>query len=384
MKKTVSALLALILAFVFIQYIHAQEASTDAKKSDVENKIQEYQKKLSELGDQKRSLSAQIQYMDTQTNLTELKIKSTETKIKNLQNEIGLLTTRIDGLDESLNQVSKLLIESVVAGYKEKPMTIFDLILDSKNATDLIKKVKYYQIAQTNNQNILIHVQEAKLNFEEQKTLREKKKVELDELEKQLIAQQEELKVQIAEKEALLVDTQSDEKKYQQLLQQAMAEFTAIQRAVASGAKVGAVKKGDPIALVGNSGAPYCSNGPHLHFEVRVGNSWVNAENYLASKGVENHQDGATTLGNGSWDWPLADPIVVEQRYGKTPWSWRYNYSGGIHTGIDMWSRSGDIIRAPADGTLFTSSEACGPATINIKYIEHPDGPVSFYLHVQS
>lgn len=356
---------------------------TDSAKSNVENKIQEYQKKISELGDQKRSLSAQIQYMEAQTNIAELKIQSTETKIKTMQNEIGLLSSRIDGLDNSLDKVSKLLIESVVAGYKEKPMTFMDLLLDSKNAGDLIKKVKYYQIAQNNNQNILVHVQEAKLNFEEQKSLREKKKIELDALEKQLIAQKEELKVQTDEKESLLADTQSDEKKYQQLLQQAMAEFSAVQRAVASGSKVGPVKKGDPIALVGNSGAPYCSNGPHLHFEVRINNSWVNAENYLSSKSIVNHQDGNGTLGNGSWDWPLAEPIVVEQRYGKTPWSWRYNYSGGVHTGIDMWSQSSDIIRAPADGTLYSSTEPCGPATINIKYIDHGNGPVSFYLHVQ-
>ncbi len=376
-------LLILVLACMICIGNTSAEETADDKKNAVESKIQEYQKKISELGDQKKSLSAQIQYMDTQTNLTELKIISTETKIKTLQNEIGLLSSRIDGLDNSLNKISQLLIESVVAGYKERPMTFLDLVLDSKNAGDLIKRVKYYQIAQNNNQNILVHVQEAKLNFEEQKSLREKKKVELDALEQQLIAQKEELNIQIAEKEALLADTQSDEKKYQQLLQQAMAEFSAIQRAVASGAKVGPIKKGDPIALVGNSGAPYCSSGPHLHFEVRINNSWVNAENYLSSKGIDNRQDGNGTLGSGSWDWPLSDPIVVEQRYGKTPWSWRYNYSGGVHTGIDMWSKSGDIIRAPADGTLFTTSEACGPATINIKFIEHSDGPVSFYLHVQ-
>ncbi len=376
-------ILAVFFSIIFSsRLLIAEDIATDQKKSDMENKIQEYQKKLSELGDQKRSLSSQIQYMDTQTNLTELKIQNTEAKVKSLQNEITLLTSRIDGLDESLDQVSKLLIETVVAGYKEKPMTFFDLLLDSNNAGDLIKKVKYYQIAQDNNQKILVHVQEAKLNFEEQKSLREKKKVELDALEKQLIQQKEELTVQKSEKQALLADTQSDEKKYQQLLQQALAEFSAVQKALVSGSKVGPVKKGEPIALVGNSGAPYCSTGAHLHFEVRINNSWVNAENYLATKNVQNNQDGAP-IGSGSWDWPLADPIVVEQRYGKTPWSWRYGYSGGIHTGIDMWSHSGEIIRAPADGVLYSSSEPCGAATINIKYIDHGNNLMSFYLHVQ-
>ncbi len=381
MKKYLS-ILFIVSVLIFSTIARAAD-STDEKKTEIESKIQEYQKKVTDLGAQKRSLSSQIQYMDIQTNLTELKIQSTETKVTTLQHEISILTSRIDGLDNSLDKVSKLLLESVVANYKEKSMTFFDLLLDSNNARDLVKKVKYYQIARDNDQKILLQVQEAKLNFEEQKSLREKKKVELDELEKQLRAQQEELKTQKAEKESLLADTQSDEKKYQQLLQQAMAEFSAIQRAVASGSKVGPVKKGDPIALVGNSGAPYCSSGPHLHFEVRTNGAWVNSENYLSSKSVENHQDGAGQIGSGSWDWPLVDPVVVEQRYGKTPWSWRYSYSGGIHTGVDMWSRSGDIIRAPSDGTLYSSTEPCGPVNINIKYIDHGGGLVSFYLHVQ-
>ena len=321
--------------------------------------------------------------MDTQIYLTGLKIQNTEERVKKIQQEIGVLTGRIDGLDDSLSKVSKLLIETVVAGYKEKPLSFFDILLNSGNIGELMNKFKYVKVAEENNQKMLIHIQEAKLNFEEQKTLREKKKIELDELEKQLQVQKISLDVQKDEKEILLTETQSDEKKYQQLLSQALAEYSAIQKAIVSGAKVGPVKKGDPIALVGNSGAPYCSTGAHLHFEVRNNNAWVNAENYLKPHGVSNHQDGNGTIGSGSWDWPIQDPIILEQRYGKTPWSWRYRYSGGIHTGIDMWSQTSDVIRAPADGILYSSAEKCGSATINIKYIDHGDGLMSFYLHVQ-
>ena len=369
--------------FVLSNSINAEEATPSAATSGIEDKIHEYQKKLNELGNQKKSLGAQIQFMDTQISLTGLKIQNTEDRVKKIQEEIVVLGSRIEGLDESLGKVSKLLIETVVAGYKEKPETFFDILLDSDNIGEMMNKFKYVKVAEENNQKMLVHIQEAKLNFEEQKALREKKKVELDELQKQLEVQKNELKVNKDEKEVLLKETQNDEKKYQQLLSQAMAEYSAVQKALVSGAKVGPVKKGEPIALVGNSGSPYCSTGAHLHFEVRQNGTWVNAENFLTSHGVTNHQDGQNTLGSGSWDWPLQDPIAVEQRYGKTPWSWRYKYSGGIHTGVDMWSRSSDVIRAPADGTLYSSSEKCGPATINIKYIDHGSGVVSFYLHVQ-
>ena|SRR3989338_6901345 len=379
MTKKLASLLLLLLFLLTVTSAVAQQSSGDLTK-----KIEEYQRKLKELSVQKNTLSSQIQYMNTLINLTTLKIQDTEEKVNKTQKEIELLTSRIEGLDGSLNYLTKLLVKKVIAGYKNHSFSLLQVIMDTSNASDLLSKYKYIKIAQENNQKLLVQVQETKLNFEEQKKIRQIKKEELDLLEKQLIDQKNDLNYQKVQKEKLLADTQNDETKYQQLLSQAIAEFNAIQKAIATGAKIGSVKKGDPIALVGNSGAPYCSTGSHLHFEVRKNNSWINAEEYLSSKQIDNNQDGGTiSLGSGSWDWPISDPIVLEQRYGKTPYSWRYSYSGGIHTGIDMWSRSSEVIRAPADGTLYTSSQNCSGATINIKYIDHGDGILSFYLHVQ-
>lgn len=383
MLKKIIFLLVITVFFVIAQNIYGQQNAGEVAK-----KIEEYQRRLNELTQQRDTLSSQIQYMTLQINLTTLKIQETEQKIITTQNEIEILTSRIKGLDTALNHLSKLLLKKVVEGYKNRPASFFDMLFDSQNASDFISRIKYLKTAQENNQKLLVQVQETKLNFEEQKSLREIKKTDLDLLERQLEDQKSELDYQKSQKQVLLTETRNDEAKYQQLLQQALAEFNAIQKAIVTGSKIGPVKKGDPIALVGNSGAPYCSSGPHLHFEVRTNNgasgSWINAENYLTSKTVENNQDGGTvSIGTGGWDWPISDPIVLEQRYGNTPYSWRYTYSGGIHTGIDIWSRDSQVIRAPADGTLYTSAQNCSGAVINIKYIDHGDGLLSFYLHVQ-
>ncbi|MBI2641569.1 hypothetical protein HYW87_03180, partial [Candidatus Roizmanbacteria bacterium] len=185
--------IALILLFTLFLSFNSSSLFAQDTKSDLEKKIKEYERKISELRQQKNTLSAQIQYMDSQINLTALKIEDTERKIVSTQKEIELLTTRIEGLDNSLNYLSKLLLNRVVEGYKHQSVSLFGLILDSDNANDFINRYKYLKNAQENNQKLLVQVQATKLNFEEQKEIREVKKEELDALEKQLIAQKDEL-----------------------------------------------------------------------------------------------------------------------------------------------------------------------------------------------
>lgn len=382
MRKRI--ILIVLLLFLLLFPLHEVISLECEQISDKGQKVSCLEQKLRDLSQAANTLNSEIDLMDTQISLTTSRIQQTEQQIEITTKEIDILGSRIEGLDTSLNYLSKSLVERITQGYKQRSVSLFTILFDSNSATNLFYHIKYLKTAQDNNQKILVQVQEAKLNFEEQKKLREEKKVELDELEKQLNAQKNSLNYQKSQKELILRDTQNDNTRYRILLQQAQSEFNAIQQAIITGSKVGPVKKGDPIALIGNSGAPNCSTGAHLHFEVRQNNSWVNAENYLTPRTVEDRQNNSnSTIGNGSWDWPIQDPIVLEQHYGNTPWSWRYKYSGGIHTGIDIWSRSSDVIRAPADGILYTSSQNCSGPIINIKYIEHNDGLVSFYLHVQ-
>ena len=259
------------------------------------------------------------------------------------------------------------------------------LLLSSTNFSDLLSRAKYLQRVQLNDQQEMTRIQNTKIDLTDRKQKREEKKLTQEQLKRDLEIQNNQLAANLKAKNALLEQTKNDEATYQNLLQQALAEKEALEAALVNGEKVGPVKAGDAIALMGNTGYPACSTGTHLHFEIRKNNQWVNPGDYLKSKSTADQQDGGTSsIGSGNWDWPLEGDLILTQHYGQTPYSWRYAYSGGIHTGIDLYSNSSSIIRAPKDGTLYSSSQNCGGSSvIKIKYIEHGDGIVSFYLHVQ-
>lgn len=196
-----------------------------ADSTELEKKIKEYEQKLVDIRQQKNTLSSQIQEMDTQIYLTGLTIQRSEQKIIDTQNEIEKLGSKIENLDSSLNDLSKKLLLRIVDSYKTQQMSLFELLLDAKTIADLTNKIKYQKTTQNNNQRLLVQVQGAKVNYEEQKSLREQKKIELDQLVVSLNVQKEALKTQQVQKEKLLADTKNDETTYQSLLAQAQAQL---------------------------------------------------------------------------------------------------------------------------------------------------------------
>ncbi len=382
MKKIVNVVLIFCLVFTSLtSSIHAQDST-----GDLEKQIEELKKKLETAQTQERTLSAEISSMTDKIKLTTLEISETKVKIVNLTVEIADLGTKIFNLDTTLSKLSQLLIQRVIATYKQQRIPKIMLLLSAHGLTDAIYRLKYLQKAQEHDRQVLVEVQLAKVDFSEKKDLREFKKHQLEELKKQLEIQITKLDQQRRSKETLLNETKNNEATYQSLLQQALAEKQAIDAALINGDRVGPVKAGDPIALVGNTGAPACSTGAHLHFEVRRNNQWINPADFIKSKSITDNQNNGViaTVGSGNWDWPLTGDVTITQYYGVTPWSYRYQYSGGIHTGIDMYSNSSTVIRAPKDGVLYSASQNCGGTSIiKIKYIDHGDGLVSLYLHVQ-
>jgi peptidoglycan hydrolase CwlO-like protein len=353
--------------------------------------------KIQELQGQQKTLAEAISYLDSRIRLTKTQIEQTENELEILQKEIATLNVKIERLDVDLTDVSKVLISRVGATYKRSRTPPFFVFFSSGGFSDFYGRIKYLQLAQINDRQVLMQLQETRDIHQQQKDLKQKKQEEMTKLQEQLAQQRTALNQQKVSKEELLQQTQNDEQKYQQLLAASRAELEAIQAIIAgkgTETEAGHVKAGDKIASIIQGGS--CnSSGTHLHFMVSESGVIKNPFGYLKTidyincsgpGGYNECNPGDPFNPTGSWDWPISPPVRFSQGFGDT-WAVHNTWVGQIysfHNGIDINSESSSTVKAIKDGDLFKGSySGSGGCSLRYVRVHHDEGNVdTYYLHV--
>ena len=379
MVRKVIVVVFLALFFVITPFSLAQNSDS---LQTIQNKIREYEEQIRRLNLQSTTLFNQIAQYDAQIKLTTLRIEEIGARI-------DLIAGRIDGLKDSVESLSAVHTQRVVEEYKyyrvDTPLLFF---IFNGDLSAVLKHYTYLRRIQNEDAVILSRLTAAKDNYENQKKEQEK-------LFEQLKLQEASLANQKKAKANLLTITKNDEKRYQNLLASARAEYEAIQ-AIVSGrgteTEVGDVSEGATIASI-IQGSSCNSSGSHLHFIVGANGQVKNPFEYLSSGvGVENcsgsscgSSDGDAFNPSGSWRWPISATIKFMQGYGST-WAVRNSWVGRIynfHNGIDI--NSGDsTVRAVKAGKLYRGSYG-GSAGCRLRYVrvDHADSDLeTYYLHV--
>lgn len=368
-KSFLVFLFGLVFSFSFFHEVRAD------RLDDLRQQIEQYTKQLDQLQQQASTLANQISQFNAQIALTELKIDQT-------QEQILLLGGRIDQLTDSLSDLSMAFSRRAIETYRMSRSSRLGLILlTSDSVNEAVSKFYYLKRIQAADQDLLSRLQHAQTTYESQKG-------ELEELDKVLGVQKEQLDNQKLAKSRLLSVTKNDEKKFQELLAAARAEFEAIQAIIAGKGdevEVGGISAGDRIASIIPT-ASACSSGGHLHFEVAKGGYNENPANYLSAKSViwDNKPDGEFSF-NGPWPWPINDPVRITQGYGMTYFAAQLRYYGGSpHTGIDMVNESKDwTVKSVKPGILYRGAIGCGGGTLRYVRVKHNDDNIdTYYLHV--
>lgn len=376
MKKTkiLKAFISSLVIFATISSLflgNARNASAD-RLQEIQQQIEEYRNEIKRLNAQANTLKNQISQFNAQINLTQLKIEETEERIRLLGGRIDLLEVSLQSLTEAFSSRANETYKMARLG---DPLV---LLVTSKNLSEAVTRFHYLQRIQEADRELLVKLQDAQDTYVAEKD-------DQEELQEQLQGQQRVLGAQKEAKAELLEITRNDEKRYQELLAKARAELEAIQSILVGKGdetEVGRISAGESIASI-IPGVSTCSTGAHLHFEVVKDGGHQNPANYLSPKTVEwdNGPDPEFSF-NGSWPWPLNDPIRITQGYGMTYYAGQLNYYGGSpHTGLDMVNDDYGV-KAVQPGVLYRGAIGCGGGTLRYVRVKQDDGLNTYYLHV--
>jgi peptidoglycan hydrolase CwlO-like protein len=407
--RIIPVLLVTLLLLKLVTHIISAEEEVnpdEIKKEyeDVHAEIERLQQQISIVQSQERTLSNQILQFNSQIQVTTLQVAETRKQIELLTSEISILQANIDGLEISLEKVSNLIVDRAVRTYQRGAVTPLKLLVVSEGFDLFVTRYAYLSYLQNYDKQILLQLQQNQDTINDRKKELEIKQQEVEKKKKQLETLKAQLDGQKRAKEALLEVTKNDEARYRKLLEAAQSRESELARLIFRDGKVGysmaifgltkrgSVSKGERIGTMGNSGYPRCSSAAHLHMEViekgtvgqaEVVGELINPFAYLKNRNISYFKSDnnleVRSLGAGSWDWPLNEPVIT-QDFGKTPWSSRY--LSGFHTGIDMVDYNDRSVRAPASGTLYYAKIACGNA-INVGVIDHGGGIISQFLHLE-
>jgi len=200
------------------------------KKTCLENKLATVQ-------EQKTTLTNTIKVIAEKINLQEISIAKTLVEIEQLEKEITLLDERIDTLDLSLDQLTEMLLERVRTKYKKQlTAPLIDLSPTSLSSMENNQEISHKYVSQASQQTaIIMHKATVqKQLFDSQKKRKEVVQHALEEKKKLLEQQKKELATQKTSQQQLLVVTKNDEKTYQKLLANALAEITGLRNYSAS------------------------------------------------------------------------------------------------------------------------------------------------------
>lgn len=358
-------------------------AETEEEKMQrLSSEIEQYENEISRLKSQAATLTNQIAQYNAQINLTTLKISQTEEKISLLGNRIIQLEASLDALTTAYNS-------RVVRTYKMSRLREpYVILMLSSDLESFVSNLHYLKKIQDSDRSLLVRLGDAQVEYEEEKVDQEKLQNELEDQRKVLGAQK-------GAKTNLLEQTKNDEKKFQELLARAKAEFEAIQAIIAGRGdeeEIRKVAQGEKIATVITG--PSCnSSGEHVHFIVSEKGAAKNPFDYLKSVDYENCSgsscgsgDADTFNPSGSWDWPMNPKIKFTQGYGST-WAIQNTWVGRVysfHNGIDFKSNTSVEIKAVKAGTLFRGSyRGYNGCLLRYVRVDHGDSELdTFYLHI--
>src|SRR3990167_3812939 len=319
-------------------------AEIESNKEKIERLIKE-QEKLDQniagtqaqartLQNEINNLNSKIKYAENQIYLTNVNINKTGSEISNVTDEIYTTQSKIE---YQKSAIGELLLEV----YKQDKESLLVAVMKNANISDFLNRIQQTADVGDSLLTFVADLKSTKNAYEKHRSSLETKRSELENLNRQQVAQKVSLAGTQKEKDGLLKITKGQEAEYQKLLteaeeleRQANLEIFRLEDRLRQAIDPDSL----PLARPGILGRPVEGNVSQLYG-------------------------------------------CIETRFARRYYSDCNNGKGGFHNGLDIAVRYGTPIRAAENGRVIAIGNA--PSAYGVwAAIEHENGLVTAYTHM--
>lgn len=346
MKKLVALTFALLCALSLVPALAAAQSADELQRqiddnnaqiAQLDKEIAQYQTQLNSTTAQKNTLQNKINQLNLQSKQLAAKVSVTQKQISTTQAQIKQLGDGIATKQSTIESDQAGLAESLRSLQQSEAVPLVVTVLGADSIAQAWQDADRIGSLQSAVHDDISRLAQEKQSLTDTKTQAEAK-------QKQLLAQQQELKVQQGSLNAtksaqneLLAETKNKESNYQAIIQQKQAA------------------KAD--------------------FEATI--------NALQAKLKAADTSDIPTAGSSVLQWPLKS-VRITQYFGNTTFAQSGAYNGKGHNGIDLAASIGTPVYAAASGTVWDTNYGIAPACQYGKWIliKHGNGLATLYAHL--
>lgn len=354
MKKTLYTLhkiFIIVAIFAFAQTAFAQSQSDirsdiNQKKEDVkriEERQSELEAEIQKKEEEQETLKNQISIIEAEIEQTENEIEKLEIQIEKAGLEIQAKAEEIETTEIQITGQKELLAEYIRTLQQYGDKAPIELIFNADSFSEILDKATYAETLESEGQETLNDIQDLKTLLEEEEKELKAKRQELESFEDKLVKTKSSFEKEKQGKNNLLAETEEEEEKFQELLEQSRQEYNQAQSDISA-----------------------------LEAE---------AAKIVSQQQANNEQPSGWEAYDGSsqFMWPVYPSRGISAYFRDPSY---FNYFGVHHSAIDIPAYQGTAIVAPADGYVVKYKDN----GLGYSYIvlHHGGGLTTVYGHVSA
>lgn len=339
--KFIALLMAFVMVFSMSMTAFAVDASDkEAKQNEIdalEEEKAEQAEVLEELEADKAATEAEIEALDAELEALQIEIDATNAELARVQAELEQTKKDLEVAREKERQQYETLKLRIKVMYEKGDTGYLEILFAAKDMASFLNSTEYISKISDYDNNLLNNLMQTRMQIEE--------------LEKQLEAQQAEL-------EALKAELEAQQAELEILLEEKAEYIRALNDSIAYTQEV--------IAELEDS----IRKEEQALYEIQQAIS-----QQASSGGYVPNVSGSSKPAYGSWIWP-SDTYYLTDTFGYQAWR------GGLHNGIDIGAPHGSPIYAAASGTVWIAGWSSSAG--NWVVIDHGGGVLSVYMHASA